>query len=767
MISSIRLVNWRSHADTRLEFRKGTNLLVGMMGSGKSSVLEAISFALFGTFPALERRKLKLGNLIRLNESNAKIILGFSWESDTYTIERILERGKSSTSTGAKLFKNKAMIEDGTTAVTSYIEHLISMDYDLFTRAIYSEQNNIDYFLNLDPRRRKQEIDGLLGLDKFETARSNAVSVIGRIKSKRQAIEQHFDRTALDEMKKKHELQKEELTNFEKQFSLACAEHEKQTSEHKGISTQFTEMQKKRDEFIKLEKESIALNAQVSSLEHELAGHTEADAIHTKLSQELKIKSEQRSSFQTSTKSIDAQLSTFSSEIGAISSEIRRHEITVKNIEQAKKELTLILGDMTAGQLIEQQKNTEHSLVSLQAEQKSLESVTNETLELLDKLKPGISNCPLCSSALNDHTVSHLKSDKKEQISKNKSRIAELVTLIVKERESSTLLKSKLQNISIISNRLSLLEKESTDMPSLQNRKSETELKMSESTKEKHKLSNTIEIISSETERLRIELNKLEIILRKKKEYASLKANLTSLKEKLSSISFDDSVFESLRTKDDQLKLALERLSSQKQSLGSQLKMLRDSVSTLVAEISKLEKIGSDMQDMAILEEQLIIYKTALLEAQTDMRMGLVDAISNAMNELWPMFYPYKNYRALRLSANEKDYLFEIHDGNGWKSLETIASGGERATAALTLRVSLAMILTPRLSWLVLDEPTHNLDSEAVELLSSALQFKVPEVVKQTFVITHDDAFMGSDFASSYRLVRDKENNGETKIDKI
>jgi DNA repair exonuclease SbcCD ATPase subunit len=74
-------------------------------------------------------------------------------------------------------------------------------------------------------------------------------------------------------------------------------------------------------------------------------------------------------------------------------------------------------------------------------------------------------------------------------------------------------------------------------------------------------------------------------------------------------------------------------------------------------------------------------------------------------------------------------------------------------------------VLTPRLSWLILDEPTHNLDKEAINLLSHALQFKVPEVVKQTFVITHEEGLMGSDFASSYRLTRDKEQNGETKVE--
>ena len=58
MIQSIRLQNWKSHPDSKLEFRKGTNVLVGVMGSGKSSIVDGICFGLFGTFPALFSKRI-------------------------------------------------------------------------------------------------------------------------------------------------------------------------------------------------------------------------------------------------------------------------------------------------------------------------------------------------------------------------------------------------------------------------------------------------------------------------------------------------------------------------------------------------------------------------------------------------------------------------------------------------------------------------------------------------------------------------------------
>jgi exonuclease SbcC len=48
MIKDIQLKDFIAHRDTKLEFGKGVTIFVGHNGSGKSSIIDAITFALFG-----------------------------------------------------------------------------------------------------------------------------------------------------------------------------------------------------------------------------------------------------------------------------------------------------------------------------------------------------------------------------------------------------------------------------------------------------------------------------------------------------------------------------------------------------------------------------------------------------------------------------------------------------------------------------------------------------------------------------------------------
>jgi DNA repair exonuclease SbcCD ATPase subunit len=77
------------------------------------------------------------------------------------------------------------------------------------------------------------------------------------------------------------------------------------------------------------------------------------------------------------------------------------------------------------------------------------------------------------------------------------------------------------------------------------------------------------------------------------------------------------------------------------------------------------------------------------------------------------------------------------------------------------------MVLTPNLSWLILDEPTHNLDARAVQLLSAALHERLPQVVEQVFIITHDEKLKDGASGKVFFFEREKDSGGRTVVEEI
>ncbi len=771
MIKSVRLVCWRSHADTFFEFREGTNLLVGIMGAGKSSVMEAISFSFFGTFPALERRKLKLENIIRLNEQKARVVLEFVWEGASYRIERTIERSKKGVSTSAEIFRNNALIEHGPVAVASFIASLTGMDYGLFTRAVYSEQNSIDYFLTLDPGGRKEEMDALLGLDRFESARANSITVINRTRSKRQALEGQFSREkmgVLAEEEKKRLAEKESAESLLKKTSEALEKHSRDSA---ATLASFELMRKNREQHERLSKDAIRLQAQLETLSRALEGKSVDSAGEAAINARMKALLEERAVLAERQKTADAKHSSLSKESGSLEARLKQASDSKTRLSSALEERKALLGGAGADSLdslVSLQKEAEQTALALDSERKSIEREIAEISESLARLHPGLSTCPLCASKLNDEGISHVKAEKERLLGARKPRLGELSAQIPKARKRGEELLARIRKISLIDERSEALRNDAASVDELTGRKKALESELEKAAQERKGLQARADPLSASIEKLRIEASEFKSLLAKKAEAEGVSRRLKETADAVAGLDFDEKTFEALRTTAERSRIETERAQSARKEAEMQLKTAQELLGRIRSELESLRSMESAISALSLLEEQLSIYKNALLEAQVSMRHILTDAINAAMNEVWPVFYPYRNYRALRLGVSDKDYVFELDDGGGeWKALETVASGGERACAALALRVALAIVLTPKLGWLILDEPTHNLDSAAVGLLSSALELKVPQIVRQTFVITHDEAFMGSEFASSYRLVRDKDNNGESKLESV
>lgn len=757
MLSSIRLINWRSHANTLLEFKKGTNLIIGIMGSGKSSIMDAISFALFGTFPALESRKLSLSDIVRNGEKSAKIELTFIWEGITYRLERIIEKK----STDAFAYANNSLKEKGTKAVTSYVENLLKIDYDLFTRAIYSEQNSIDYFLTLNPKRRKEEFDRLLGLDKFESARANTVSAINKIKSNRKTLELKFDPLKLNSLEQKKKDSEKRIKEISEELVKIQSDLSSKSTELKEKELLLLNLEKKKKEFLTKKDALLRIQGTIASLESSLSKQKFDLDKHSTLKSTLVSNLEKEKSLTLSLRKLEEEILTLSKK-STLLEERKRRSI------QLKQELDSLSKKLSGINLEELKKNEESlskEILDLRAKEKSLQAEILELTDLCSILKKNHPHCPLCSSELSNDKLESLRTTKLNLLAQRKSELETSKSSFLSKEKELKLLQVQLNSIRTQFEEKSSLEKQLSSISFTEEELTQLTSQLKLKKEEKELSSKELSTLLEELQKIKLELRDLESFLEKKKELDLYNSKLTQLKNELDSLSFNEEELEKLKLDYNSLKLFIEKNSLTTQHLRRELSDAENFLKLAEEELSLLNSTKDSISKLIKFEEDLSIYKNALSEVQTSLRAELISSINQAMNEVWSIFYPYSDYKALKLNVTESDYSFEIFHQENWKALESVASGGERACAALTLRVALATVLAPNLSWLILDEPTHNLDQESVNLLSETLQTKVPEIVDQTFVITHEELLLGSDFSVSYRLKRDKGNFGATELE--
>ncbi|ATW87763.1 exonuclease SbcC [Halohasta litchfieldiae] len=171
----LRLSNFKPYGDVDVGFRDGVTVIHGLNGSGKSSLLEACFFALYGS-KALPGT---LGDIIRNGEDDASIELWFTHEGVDYSIERQLRRSGERVSTSKCVLEGddgsgEPISRDGARAVRNFVTDLLRMDAEAFVNCAYVRQGEVNKLINATPQQRQDMIDDLLQLGMLETYRDRA-----------------------------------------------------------------------------------------------------------------------------------------------------------------------------------------------------------------------------------------------------------------------------------------------------------------------------------------------------------------------------------------------------------------------------------------------------------------------------------------------------------------------------------------------------------------------------------------------------------------
>jgi DNA repair protein SbcC/Rad50 len=164
--------------------------IVGPIGSGKSSIIDAISFGLFGKTPAVER---DTKSLIHQRCDQCHVELVFEVEGQVWRAQRALR------SKGAAGHKLELLTEDGADpevreivtgerATNERIESLLGMDFRAFCRSVLLAQNRFSEFLKATAGDRDKVLKGVFDLDVLDEAQRVAKSHLDRVEAELEAL---------------------------------------------------------------------------------------------------------------------------------------------------------------------------------------------------------------------------------------------------------------------------------------------------------------------------------------------------------------------------------------------------------------------------------------------------------------------------------------------------------------------------------------------------------------------------------------------------
>ena len=143
--------------------------LTGPTGSGKTTILDGICFALFGSVPRHGGRDV--APIITQGLNEAAVALEFLVGDQKHTVARLVRKnpkGKTANTDEATLERDGQVLATGADAVTNEVKKLLGLDFEQFTTCVLLPQGDFQRFLHDKPADRQNLLSALLDLGIYE-----------------------------------------------------------------------------------------------------------------------------------------------------------------------------------------------------------------------------------------------------------------------------------------------------------------------------------------------------------------------------------------------------------------------------------------------------------------------------------------------------------------------------------------------------------------------------------------------------------------------
>lgn len=213
-IEIVQLENIRSHVKSTVPFTRGFNCLVGGLGCGKSSVMYAVDFALFG-----DSVGRSYDYLLREGADFGKVTILFKQNGNTYKLTRGLRRrgkGISQDFEQLRLYEDEKLIASiKSDAIAEQLKAITGLDKDIYREIVWFRQERLKELLDATPRDRQRRLDELFGLSDYEVAWSNIAQHQRDYETEKRVYEKDPDVNALEKLSQEYNSASEEFALLE------------------------------------------------------------------------------------------------------------------------------------------------------------------------------------------------------------------------------------------------------------------------------------------------------------------------------------------------------------------------------------------------------------------------------------------------------------------------------------------------------------------------------------------------------------------------
>ncbi len=753
-LSYLKLNNIRSYVNEKIDFPLGSVLLCGDIGSGKSTILLAIEFALFG----LKRGDYSGSSLLRNGENSGsvelKFLIGSGSNKKTVVVYRELRRSQKS----VKQESGYVMIENHVTEGTpielksmilnllGYPDSLLSKSKDMIYRyTVYTPQEEMKNIIFADVEERLDTLRRVFNIDKYKRIRDNIGIVNRGIRDKIKEYEGMIH--SLPEKSKQYKLiikeaneiahevkdiipKLKEISDKINAAKMDLNQSNEKLNQHnevkKTIEIIESEIKYLEDENKSISSELNSLEVQITSLDKKMkeldVGDIEENHVNSaeeeveKLSKLLSDKTNNNSIIKEKLKSLKETANVLTDETKSKRSlekaiidkkqEIKNAEVVIKQKDEINKNMNKIEKIM---------QRLRNEITELGVKYASAEKTISDVAELSD--------CPTCHQEVTDKY-------RKEIISEQK-KVMKQVILDKKERQASLdgyeerLLRSK-ENYNNILEKERELDKMKSELERLESNSKEFESKKSQLEDVQKRIAHFKEQIISDSEIKDLS----DSLSKKKKELKELTERFSKSRERAI---IEESLKEkaiSKKQKSEKLKYQIDKVSKLKESLTIHKKEF-ESTKGIIDVISRLNKdIDSFRQDEGkmsnekssliskremlikskeILEKEivsmrekkekmnyLVEYKNWLSDYFSKMTLvmeqNVMMKVFNEFNDLFREWFSVLIEDEL-LSVRLNEEFTPIIEQNGYEIDIRDLSGGEKTSCALAYRLALNKVI--------------------------------------------------------------------------